>query len=181
MTRPPFARRLRLRPVACLGAAAGLAATLLAGCALLQPPALRSGMNEAEVVALLGRLTARHALPQGGQRLEFARGPFGRETWMVDLDAQGRSTAWLQALEEPRLHAFQQRAPGMSRDELLRTLGTPGERAGAFRGIEIWSWRYRTNDCLWFQVTLEPAGGPVRDAGWGPDPMCDRGERDGRK
>jgi hypothetical protein len=29
-------------------------------------------------------------MPDGTQRLEFARGPFGRHTYMVDLDAQGR-------------------------------------------------------------------------------------------
>jgi hypothetical protein len=153
----------------------------LGGCALFAPPPLRSGMTEAEVVSMLGRLTARYALPQGGQRLEFARGPMGRETWMVDLDAAGRSTAWRQALNERAFLDFQLRGPGVPRAEVLLTLGTPGERRrGGWMGGEVWSWRYPTNDCLWFQVTLTDEA-RVRDAGYNIDPICDAGDRHSRK
>lgn len=148
-----------------------LAAALLAGCAAFGPPP-QPGQNEAQVLQRLGSPTARYALAGGATRLEFASGPFGRETWMVDVDAGGRVTAAMQVLEDGYLAAFQARAPGMGRDELLRTLGTPGERRGARLGGETWSWRYRTNDCLWFQVSLT-ADGRVSDGAFGIDPSCD--------
>ena len=145
----------------------------LTACAGFGLPALQPGQDEAAVKTVLGTPNARHALPAGATRLEFARGPMGRETWMVDLDASGHVTRWVQALAEPRLHAFQQRAPGMPQHELLRTLGRPAERrAGGWAGGEVWSYRYFTNDCLWFQVSLGDDH-VVRDAGFGIDPRCD--------
>ena len=154
-----------------------LCAAVLAACAGFGDRALRAGQTETEVLQALGMPNARHALTDvrtsGGTRLEFARGPMGRETWMVDLDPAGRVTTWMQALEEPRLHAFQQRAPGMPVAELQRTLGRPADKRGAgLMGGELWSYRYPTNDCLWFQVTVGDDQ-RVRDAGFGIDPRCD--------
>lgn len=146
--------------------------TVLAGCAL--PPRLPApGSAEAEVLRQWGAPTGRHALPAGGTRLEYASGPFGRQTWMIDLDAQGRVTGAEQVLDEAHFAAFQARAPGMSRDELLRTLGRPGEvKGGGWQGGQVWSWRYPTNDCLWFQVSLGDDG-RVRAGAYGVDPLCD--------
>ncbi len=146
-------------------------ALALQACALAPPVA--TGQSEADVQQRLGAPTSRYTLPGGGTRLEFARGPFGRETWMVDVDASGRATAVQQVLNEANFAAFQARAPGMPRDELLRTLGRPGERRhGGWQGGEVWSWRYPTNDCLWFQVSIGDDG-LVRDGAYGIDPRCD--------
>lgn len=146
-------------------------ALALQACALAPPVA--TGQSEADVQQRLGAPTGRYTLPGGGTRLEFARGPFGRETWMVDVDASGRATAVQQVLNEANFAAFQARAPGMPRDELLRTLGRPGERRhGGWQGGEVWSWRYPTNDCLWFQVSIGDDG-LVRDGAYGIDPRCD--------
>jgi len=80
-------------------------------------------------------------------------------------------------LTEANFQQFQARAPGMSRDELLRTLGRPGEvKSGGRQGGEVWSWRYPTNDCLWFQSSIGPDG-IVRDGVVGIDPMCDKPSR----
>ena len=145
----------------------------LGGCALFAPPPLRAGMTESEVSEMLGRQTARYDMGQGVVRLEYAKGPMGRETFMVDMDGSGRSIAWQQVLNESHFLEFQQRGPGMPRAELLRTLGSPGQRrAGGWMGGEVWSWRYPTNDCLWFQVTLGNDG-RVRDGGYNIDPACD--------
>lgn len=153
--------------------AAGLLAALLAGCASLAPALPAPGDAEAEVLRRLGPPTARHALPAGGTRLEYATGPYGRHTWMVDLDAAGRVRAVDQVLDQAHLAAFQARAPGMAVDELLRTLGRPGERkAGGWPGGEVWSWRYPTNDCLWFQVSIGDDR-RVRAGAFGIDPACD--------
>lgn len=149
-----------------------VAVLALAGCAALAPLPT-PGQNEADVLQRFGTPTARYPLPGGGSRLEFASGPYGRETWMVDLDAAGRVGAVRQVLSDTALAEFQARAPGMPRDELLRTLGRPGERrGGGWQGGEVWSWRYPTNDCLWFQVSIGDDG-IVRDGSFGIDPRCD--------
>ncbi|MFT3820003.1 MAG: hypothetical protein QM750_20715 [Rubrivivax sp.] len=153
------------------------AALLLAGCVTFGPPPLAVGQTEAEVVAVMGAPTGRYAMPEGVTRLEYATGPFGRHTWMVDIGPDGRSRRFQQVLEWRNLAAFQQRAAGMSIDELLRELGRPGDRAhGGLRGGETWSYRYPTNNCLWFQVSIG-ADGKVTGAGDGIDPMCDTNDR----
>ncbi len=153
--------------------AAGLLTATLAGCALLAPPDIRPGQSEAEVRRLLGPPTGRYALPAEATRLEFATGPYGRTTWMVDLDPAGQVTGARQVLGEASFADFQARAPGMHRDELLRTLGRPGERrSGGWAGGEVWSWRYPTNDCLWFQSSIGDDG-IVRDGAYAIDPRCD--------
>ena len=158
--------RLKLLPAALL-------AMSLAGCAAFAPPDIRPGQTEAEVVGLFGKPTGRYAMPDAATRLEFATGPYGRTTWMVDIDTAGRVTGAKQVLNEASFADFQARAPGMTRDELLRTLGRPGERRhGGWQGGEVWSWRYPTNECLWFQSSIG-ADGIVRDGAYGIDPRCD--------
>lgn len=144
----------------------------LAGCAALGTPPVQPGQTEAEVVQRFGHApTARRVLP-GGTQLEFATGPEGRTTWLVSLDAEGRVEQARQALGESQFASFQVHQSGLDRDAVLQALGTPGERRGIWRGGEIWSWRYPTHDCLWFQVTLD-RDGRVKDSGYGPDPRCD--------
>jgi hypothetical protein len=66
-----------------------------------------------------------------------------------------------------------QSAQGLTRDELLRWLGTPGERRhGGRPGGQVWSWRYPTNDCLWFQASVADDG-RVAGTSYGIDPRCD--------
>lgn len=151
-----------------LAAAAG--ALLLAACGSA-PPA--PGTARDAVVSAWGTPTARYAVPGGGERLEYASGPYGRTTWMVDLDASGRVRATSQVLGEPQFAAFAERAPGLSAEEVRRALGTPGERQRVRHPDgELWSWRYPTNDCLWFQVQFGPDGRAV-GAGYNNDPRCE--------
>ena len=150
-----------------------IAALLLAGCAGFGPATVRPGHTESAVLAVSGHPTARHAMPDGGTRLEYATGPYGRTTWMIDVDAAGRVSAARQVLQEGFLMGLQGRLPGMPRAELLRTIGSPGERRGGGRQRgEVWSWRYATNDCLWFQVSVGDDG-LARDGTFGIDPRCD--------
>jgi hypothetical protein len=166
------------RTTAAAAAAATMAAATvllsLAGCATPAAYVGAAGQARDAAIARLGAPTARHALPAGGERLEYATGPFGRSTWMLDVDTGGRITTAKQVLNEANFADFQGRAPGLTRAELLRELGTPGERQGAgLRGGELWSWRYPTNDCLWFQVEIDTAADKVRAAGYNIDPRCD--------
>lgn len=129
------------------------------------------GSMAAELHKTWGPPTASYSLGGGGQRLEYASGPYGRTTWMVDLDANDRVLQTRQVLNEAEFFRLQSEPP-MSADNLLRWIGTPGERRGARAGGQTWSWRYPTNDCLWFQVSLD-AQGQTQGASFGIDPRCD--------
>ena len=149
-----------------------LCALLLAGCAGPGITPLPAGADEAALRQRWGEPSARYSLP-AGSRLEYATGPYGLTTWMVDLDAAGRVLGAQQVLTDRHLQAVQGRLPGMTRDELLRVLGRPGERrGGGWQGGEVWSWRYFNPFCLWFQVSIGDDG-RVRDGAFGPDPRCD--------
>jgi hypothetical protein len=144
-------------------------AALLCACAPVPP---LPGTAAADLQRDWGKPTARYALPDGGQRLEYATGPYGRTTWMVDTDAAGRVTRARQVLTEAEF-LLVQGAVNLRREELLRWLGTPGERRhGGWPGGEVWSWRYFTNDCLWFQSSVADDG-RVTGSTIGIDPACD--------
>ena len=143
---------------------------LLVACSTSGPRALTVGQSEAEALQLMGTPTNRYTMPGGATRLEFATGPMGRETWMVDLGPDGRVLGAGQVLTERNFRALQ---PGTTREELLRTLGRPGEtRSGGRQGGEVWSYRFANNECLWFQVLLDDDGRVVR-GNFGSDPRCD--------
>jgi hypothetical protein len=152
-----------------------LAAALAAGCASYRPQDIRVGQTEAEVTQLLGlRVTARYPGPSGQTRVEYATGPYGRVTWMVDIDAQGKAVAWAQVLNETAFAYVQANFATMNADTLRYTLGRPGEvRGGGWQGGTVWSYRYPTTECLWFQVSVMD-NGKLRDGGaYGIDPRCD--------
>jgi hypothetical protein len=144
-------------------------AVALAACAGYGPTNIGAGSTVEEVQAQMGAPTGRYAVPQGGTRLEYARGPYGKHTFMIDVDAQGRVTSVQQVLTEANFGAV---VPGMPRDEVLLRLGRPSEtRSGGWQGGEVWSYRYDWTFCQWFQVSV--LDGRVRDAAYAPDPMCD--------
>ena len=149
----------------------------LASCAGYGPVGVQAGQTEADVVKVMGVPTGRYTMPGGTQRLEYARGPYGRHTYMIDLDGQGRVTQVDQVLG-PR--HFDTVVPGQTtRDDILRMLGRPNERVGAMRDGQIWSWRYPNNDCLWWQAQFD-AQGILVQAGYGPERGCDAPNRAGR-
>lgn len=155
-----------LRAVLC----AVLGALLVAACAGWQPPP--PGSDQASLIARWGPPSARHALADGAQRLEYSSGPRGRETWMVDVDAGGRVLVARQVLTESELLAVMARTD-LDAAALLRWIGQPSERRhGGRMGGEVWSWRYLTNDCLWFQSSIA-ADGRVTGSGFAIDPACD--------
>lgn len=145
-------------------------AAILAGCAL-NTASLRPGQSETQVRSAMGEPTARYRLPAGGQRLEYAFGPYGRETWMVDLDSRGQVTSWAQVLQDSH---FAQVHDGMSRDELLLLLGRPADRAPEWQHRETWSWRFPTYQCEWFRVTLSAEQRVLGGGSIMIDPMCDK-------
>jgi hypothetical protein len=164
-------RTLRTSPRHC-GAALGAAlvvALAASGCASSGPPALPAGSSVSDARAKLGPPTGEHAVG-GGTRLEYATGPFGRHTWMLDFDAAGRLQAARQVLSE---RTFNTVRAGMPEAELRAMLGRPGETFRIARQHQtVWSWRYETPFCILFQVGMGDDGRVV-DTGYAPDPMCD--------
>jgi hypothetical protein len=155
-------------------AAAIALALAVAGCTGYGPRGVNVGDSAQAVAERMGPPTGRYALPQGGTRLEYARGPFGKHTYMVDVDAQGRVVRWTQVLTEPNFETVQ---PGMAQDDVLVTLGRPSDRrGGGWQGGEVWSYRYEAVFCQWFQVSVKD--GRVTSAGYGPDPLCDVNDND---
>jgi hypothetical protein len=161
----------------CTGRALLLALSLAAtACTTYKPQDLRAGLSEADVTQLMGQPTGRYSGPQGQTRLEFATGPYGRTTWMVDMDAAGKSIAWAQVLNEASFSNVQLSFQGKDQAWLRYTLGRPGDvRGGGWQGGQVWSWRYPTNECFWYQVSILDSG-QLRDGGaYGIDWRCDAG------
>jgi hypothetical protein len=132
------------------------------------PEALGPGASVDEVQRTLGAPTGRHAGP-AGERLEYARGPYGRHTYMLAFGPDGKLLGWEQVLTESR---FDRLRAGLSREELLAAVGHPSEISRLPRQRQdLWSYRYETPFCRWFQVSLD-ASGKVADTGYGPDPLC---------
>ena len=148
-----------------------LACALLLGCTIPRPGQVRAGMTAPEVVALMGPATARYTMPGGATRLEFATGPSGRVTWMVDLDAGGLVTQAEQVLD---VRHFLLITDGMDREIVLRVLGQPSFVRGESMQRETWYWRYDNHDCLIGAATLSPQGRVVGGVGQMNDPACDR-------
>ena len=81
----PFARGGAVLAAAAIVAALGTALSL-SGCAV---PTVTSGEGREAVLARWGTPTARYRMPSGGERLEYASGPFGRSRFAL----RRRSTA----------------------------------------------------------------------------------------
>lgn len=157
--------------VALLSVAAGLAACAVTG---YGPGPIAPGASAEQVRVQMGAPTGRYARPEGGERLEYARGPFAKHTYMVDLDTAGHVQRLEQVLRED---IFNQVAPGMTADELRFKLGRPAKQFGIWRGATVWAWRYESPFCQWFMVTVEPSL-VVRDSGYGPDPACEVNDKE---
>ncbi len=160
---------VRRRVVAAVGLCMSVA---LSGCASYAPDRSVIGLSREEVVARLGDP---YPAPSGvrANRLDFPRGPYGKHTYFVHFDEQGRATRVEQVLSEER---FDQIAPGMSTDEVIQRIGISRSTFGLARerGF-VWSYRYENPLCRWFQIEFTKEG-TVRSAGYSKPPEC-RGAR----
>ena len=139
----------------------------LSACASYAPRGLEVGQTADDVLRRMGPPTGSYPLADGGRQLEFARGPYGHHTYMVELDAQGRVTGWRQTLTEAN---YARVVPGLSRHDLLLLLGRPAETQQMPRQhVQVWNYPATTGDCLWFQVALTEDGrvkGTMRATDW---------------
>ncbi|HSO44420.1 MAG TPA: outer membrane protein assembly factor BamE [Rhodoferax sp.] len=145
-----------------------LALPLLQACSSYAPPKAVAGISREALVAQMGAPDMERRV-DGGSRLEFPRGPFGKHTWFIYLDPAGQATRAEQVLTEQN---FGRIRAGMTQDEVRQLLGRPSEVQGLARSRgEVWSYRYENFDCKWFQVELSVQQ-QVRSAGYGQPPEC---------
>jgi hypothetical protein len=106
-----------------LRSALALAAVALCACTSIALGGLPSGTAIAEARASFLGPTG-EPLPNGSTRLEFARGAFGRQTFMLDFDASGRLVTSQQVLTEANFASI---GPGLPAQEVRMRLGRPAE------------------------------------------------------
>ena len=145
-----------------------LALPVLVGCSSYAPPDQAIGMNRDALLARMGSPGA--VLPTAnGTRLQFPRGPYGKHTWFVDVDAAGQVIPVEQVFTEANFNAI---TPDMPQDEVRHRLGPPGEVQGLARSRgQVWSYRYDNYACQWFQIELTQDQ-KVRSTGYGQPPEC---------
>jgi hypothetical protein len=116
---------------------------LLAGCASYDGRGLRPGESRSEdVIALMGAPALRWQDADGTQQFAYPRGPAGFHTFMVSLAPDGRLRSVENVLDQAHLARVR---PGMSKEQVLRTLGPPDERLSAYfpaRDELAWDWRF---------------------------------------
>jgi outer membrane protein assembly factor BamE (lipoprotein component of BamABCDE complex) len=143
---------MKTLPAACL-------ALLLAGCAAYDGRGLRPGAStEAEVRQLMGEPAAQYVEADGARLLLYPHGPLGIQTFRVRVNRDGLLEAVQPVLNDDTF--FQIRA-GMTRDEVLRMIGPPGETMSFARSRTV-AWDYRFVD-TWgyraiFSVTFDENG-----------------------
>lgn len=144
---------------------------MLTACGSYVPPAELTSMSREQIIERLGQPEMQRTMADGTSRLEFPTGPRGKQTWFVHLNAAGEAVRSEQVLTEQN---FNRITPGMTQDEVRERLGRAGETRmlGRSRGV-VWSYRYESPFCQWFQVEIA-ADRTVRSAGYGEPPECDR-------
>jgi len=134
---------------------------VLAGCASYGGGSLPPGAPEAQVRSVMGAPALEFPNADGSRRLVYPRGPLGTQTFMADIDPNGILQSITPVLSDD---SFYQVKPGMTREQVLRTIGPPGE-AMYFARTNQDAWDYRYQD-TWgyvaiFSVNLDKASGQV--------------------
>lgn len=132
-------------------------AVSLSGCAVSP---VTSGMDEMQVRSRLGKPETVRKNSDGSETWEYPGGPLGRQTYMVTLGPDHAVKNVRQVLSDDY---FSQVKTGMSRDDVRRLLGKPGEISMfPARGEEVWSWRYQQGNAMFFNVMFDRGAGTVR-------------------
>jgi hypothetical protein len=145
-----------------------IAALTLGGCAGYAPTDELIGKPRDEVLRIMGQPSTELDKPDG-RVLIYSRGPYGKHTYFVHLNGQGKALQWSQVLNEKN---FDRITPGMSRDAVVSIIG---ESKIVFllardRGY-VWSYRFINPYCFWFQIEFAKDD-TVRSSGYGKPPEC---------
>jgi hypothetical protein len=114
---------------------------LAAACASYGGRDIQPGVStQADAVRSMGPPALELANADGSRRLAYPRGPVGLETFMVDVDRNGIVRDIRQVLDDGTFNRIQ---PGMTRDDVLRLIGPPGDTMEFPRMDQVsWEWRY---------------------------------------
>ncbi len=137
---------------------AGLA-VFMVGCDQQAKLDLNAGMSTKEdVIRSMGQPGTIWEDKDGGQTMEYARGPVNPTTFMVKITADGKYQTMINVLTEAN---FNKLAPGASKDDVRRLLGKPGEvQQLKLANEEVWSWKYNATQpsVRMFHAHFEPGG-----------------------
>ena len=127
---------MRMKLIAAL-----IAGAVAAGCASYGGTSLQPGTStEAQARAVMGQPAVEFPNGDGSRTLAYPRGPLGTQTFMVDLSRDGVVQAVRPVLYDATFYRIQ---PGMTRDDVLRMIGPPGDTMHFARlDHESWEWRY---------------------------------------
>ncbi len=161
-----------LSTLPCHLMSAALLALVVSACTSYGPGGVPVGSSVDAAIKDMGPPTGEYALPDGGRKLEFARGPFGKDTYMLSFDGQGKLVKKEQVMTEAHFALIE---PGMDTKQVLFLLGHPAEYMGYgwHEKRVAWSYRYFNSFCLWFQIGVNQQG-TVVDSAYGNDPICER-------
>lgn len=134
-------------------------ALLLAACASYSGYGLRPGAStEADVVKAMGK-PALEFKTDAGRDLIFPRGPLGTQTFIAHLDGRDTLIGIEPVLNEEHFYRIRE---GMTRDQVLRMIGPPGDTTnfGPRTGNVAYTYRFQDG---WgylsdFSVTFGPDG-----------------------
>jgi hypothetical protein len=142
---------------------------LLAGCQTYGPSERFIGLSREQVIAQMGNPYPAPSDLSQAQRLDFPRGPFGKHTYSLQFDADGKVISFKQLLTEEN---FRQITPGMDVSEVIERIGMSRDQFGLARNRGyVWNFRYITPLCQWFQIEFT-AENKVRSTGYSMPPEC---------
>ncbi len=158
------------RAQAARGLAVLACAISLAGCAT--PSSLAPGTPEAEVIRRFGRPAEVYPLPAPPQahRLAYPIGALQQQTWMVDVDAQGRVLRVQEAISAQ--HFAQIRVGKDDKTVIRREFGPPRvEETYALSGLTAWSYPHLEDGFRYSEMSVYfDKSGIVQRVENGPDP-----------
>lgn len=147
----------------------GLLVTLfVTGCSSYAPTTDFTGLSSEAVIQRLGPPSDKYSV-DGGFRLVFIRGPFGKHSYFLSFSANDTLVSFEQVLTESR---FSQIKPGMTEQEVRNIIGPSKIILGSTKGSwYVWSYRYENSLCRWFQVEFK-SDNLVKTAEYGRPPEC---------
>ena len=135
-----------MKTIATLALAFGLC-----GCAAYDGHTLRAGSStESDVRSTMGAPAVELADTDGSKVLAYPHGPLGTTTYIARLGKDGRLESVRQALNDDTFNAIR---PGLTRDEVLRMIGPPGETM-FFSRLNQDSWGYRYQDTWGYRAVF---------------------------
>jgi hypothetical protein len=146
--------------------ALALSALLLAGCAHpWNAVGMAPGTPREEVLAKAGPPTRSLRMPDGMERLQYSMQPFGRQSFNLDFDGQGRLVRAYQSLTEANLQRIQPDVWTVA--DVEREFGPPGLIDGVYSWngpVMTYYWRdFAGGSNMFYWVYLD-AQGVVRRA-----------------